>query len=171
MSLLQTTDFCAVFGARGMAGSAISRALSRQGYTQQLLPSRQELDLLDRSAVDQWMQQQRPDLGALAAKTLVELPEPEGALATGVIKPMDEDFGGNGGVGEVILYPNASWERDIMSLDATNGLYHATVEVTEIVGDDDEKNEIKYKLRFLMFRPDLAELEMGAAQGAGLGGR
>ena len=117
------------------------------------------------------MQQQRPDLGALAAKTLVELPEPEGTLATGFIKPMDEDFGGNGGVGEVILYPNASWERDIMSLDATNGLYHATVEVTEIVGDDDEKNEIKYKLRFLMFRPDLAELEMGGAQGAGLGGR
>ena len=29
----------------------------------------------------------------------------------------------------------------------------------------------EYQLRFLMFRPDLAELEMGGAQGAGLGGR
>ena len=118
------------------------------------------------------MQQQRPDLGALAAKTLVELPEPEGTLATGLIEPIDEDFGGNGGVGEVVLYPNASWQRDIMSLDATNGLYNATVKVTEIVGDDDEKSEsIEYQLRFLMFRPDLAELEMGGAQGAELGGR
>ena len=67
MSLLQTSDRCAVFGARGMAGSAISRALTKQGYNNQLLPSRQELDLLDRSAVNQWMQQQRPDVVVLAA--------------------------------------------------------------------------------------------------------
>ena len=60
------------------------------------------------------MQQQRPDLGALAAKTLVELPEPDGTLATGLSEPMDEDFGGNGG-GEFTLYPDARWQRDIMS--------------------------------------------------------
>ena len=113
------------------------------------------------------MQQQRPDLGALAAKTLVELPEPEGTLTTGLAAPMDEDFGGNGG-GEYTLYPNASWQRDIMSLDATNGLYQATVTVKEQVGGGETT---EYQIRFLMFRPDLAELEMGGAQGAGLGGR
>ena len=113
------------------------------------------------------MQQQRPDMGALAAKTLVELPEPDGTLATGLTEPLDEDFGGNGG-GEFTLYPDARWQRDIMSLDATNGLYQATVTVYEQVGDGENT---EYQLRFLMFRPDLAELEMGGAQGAGLGGR
>ena len=113
------------------------------------------------------MQQQRPDMGALAAKTLVELPEPDGTLATGLTEPMDEDFGGNGG-GEFTLYPDARWQRDIMSLDATNGLYQATVTVEEQVGGGENT---EYQLRFLMFRPDLAELEMGGAQGAGLGGR
>ena len=41
-----------------MAGSAISRALARKGYQDQLQPSRQELDLLDGVAVDQWMARQ-----------------------------------------------------------------------------------------------------------------
>ena len=113
------------------------------------------------------MQQQRPDMGALAAKTLVELPEPDGTLATGLTEPMDEDFGGNGG-NKHSLYPDASWQRDIMSLDATNGLYQATITIEEQVEDSET---IEYQLRFLMFRPDLAELEMGAAQGAGFGGR
>ena len=113
------------------------------------------------------MQQQRPDMGALAAKTLVELPEPDGTLATGLTEPLDEDFGGNGG-GEFTLYPDARWQRDIMSLDATNGLYQATVTIEEQVGGGENT---EYQLRFLMFRPDLAELEMGGAQGAGLGGR
>ena len=113
------------------------------------------------------MQQQRPDMGALAAKTLVELPEPDGTLATGLTEPLDEDFGGNGG-GEFTLYPDARWQRDIMSLDATNGLYQATITIEEQVGGGENT---EYQLRFLMFRPDLAELEMGGAQGAGLGGR
>jgi len=113
------------------------------------------------------MQQQRPDMGALAAKTLVELPEPDGTLATGLTEPLDEDFGGNGG-GEFTLYPDARWQRDIMSLDATNGLYQTTITIEEQVGGGENT---EYQLRFLMFRPDLAELEMGGAQGAGLGGR
>ena len=113
------------------------------------------------------MQQQRPDMGALAAKTLVELPEPDGTLATGLTEPLDEDFGGNGG-GQFTLYPDARWQRDIMSLDATNGLYQATITIEELVGGGENT---EYQLRFLMFRPDLAELEMGGAQGAGLGGR
>ena len=36
MSLITSNDRFAIFGARGMAGSAISRALDRAGYNQQL---------------------------------------------------------------------------------------------------------------------------------------
>ena len=67
MSLLQSSDCCAVFGARGMAGSAIARALKRHGYERQLLPSHRDLDCLDRDAVERWMQQHRPDVVVLAA--------------------------------------------------------------------------------------------------------
>ena len=90
------------------------------------------------------MQQQRPDMGALAAKTLVVLPEPDGTLATGLTEPLDEDFGGNGG-GEFTLYPDARWQRDIMSLDATNGLYQATITIEEQVGGGENT---EYQLRF-----------------------
>ena len=60
MSLITTNDRFAIFGARGMAGSAISRALERAGYFQQLKPSRQELDLLDSQAVQQWFSEHQP---------------------------------------------------------------------------------------------------------------
>ena len=50
MTLITPTDRIAVFGAFGMAGSAISRALERAGSQQQLTPSRAELDLLDPQA-------------------------------------------------------------------------------------------------------------------------
>ena len=52
--LITPSDRFAIFGARGMAGSAISRALDRVGYQQQLKPSRAELDLLDPLAVQHW---------------------------------------------------------------------------------------------------------------------
>ena len=55
MTLITPSDRFAIFGARGMAGSAISRALDRAGYNQQLKPSRQKLDLLDPLAVQQWL--------------------------------------------------------------------------------------------------------------------
>ena len=67
MSLITTSDLFAIFGARGMAGSAISRALDRAGYQQQLKPSRQELDLLDPAAVQQWFAEHQPDVVVLAA--------------------------------------------------------------------------------------------------------
>ena len=67
MSLITTSDHFAIFGARGMAGSAISRALDRAGYQQQLKPSRQELDLLDPAAVQQWFAEHQPDVVVLAA--------------------------------------------------------------------------------------------------------
>ena len=67
MSLITSSDRFAIFGSRGMAGSAISRALDRAGYNQQLKPSRQELDLLDLLAVQQWFSENKPTVVVLAA--------------------------------------------------------------------------------------------------------
>ncbi|MGC6482610.1 MAG: GDP-L-fucose synthase family protein [Synechococcus sp.] len=67
MSLITTNDRFAIFGARGMAGSAISRALERSGYHQQFKPSRAELDLLDPLAVQQWFNEHQPTVVVLAA--------------------------------------------------------------------------------------------------------
>ena len=67
MSLINPSDRFAIFGARGMAGSAISRALERFGYQQQLKPSRDELDLLDPAAVQRWFSEHKPTVVVLAA--------------------------------------------------------------------------------------------------------
>ena len=67
MTLITPSDRFAIFGARGMAGSAISRALDSAGYQQLLKPSRQELDLLDLSAVQQWFSDNKPTIVVLAA--------------------------------------------------------------------------------------------------------
>ena len=50
-SLITPSARDAIFGACGMAGSAISRALNRAGYHQQLTPSRPQVDLLGPQAV------------------------------------------------------------------------------------------------------------------------
>ena len=50
-----------------MAGSAISRALNRAGYHQQLTPSRQDVDLLDPQAVQKWFAEPKPSVVVLAA--------------------------------------------------------------------------------------------------------
>ena len=74
--LIQPNDRFFVAGARGMAGSAIVRALRHKGYgdTNQggvlLTPNRQELNLLDDAAVHNWMTEQRPDVVVLAAATV-----------------------------------------------------------------------------------------------------
>ncbi|MBV2350327.1 GDP-L-fucose synthase [Synechococcus sp. HK05] len=66
-ALLRPSDTVFVAGSRGMAGQAISRALSRRGYDRQLLVGRDQLDLLDGGAVERWFAQQRPDVVVLAA--------------------------------------------------------------------------------------------------------
>ena len=67
MSLITTSARFAIFGACGMAGSAISRAMGRAGYIHQLKPTRQELDLLDPDAVQQWFAEHQPNVVVLAA--------------------------------------------------------------------------------------------------------
>ncbi len=62
-----------VAGARGMAGSAICRALQDKGYGDQvkggdlLTPTRHDLDLLDCEAVKAWYGKHKPDVVILAA--------------------------------------------------------------------------------------------------------
>ena len=66
-SLLQASDRIFVAGHRGMAGSAICRALNRRGYDQLLTAEREALDLLDPEAVQRWFAQNKPDVVVLAA--------------------------------------------------------------------------------------------------------
>jgi GDP-L-fucose synthase len=56
-----------VAGHRGLVGSAIHRALERQGYRRLLLRTRAELDLMDRAAVERFFEQERPQYVFLAA--------------------------------------------------------------------------------------------------------
>lgn len=56
-----------VAGHRGLAGSAIVRALRNQGYGNLLLKAHAELDLTDQGAVEAFFAQERPDYVFLAA--------------------------------------------------------------------------------------------------------
>ena len=56
-----------VAGHRGMVGSAIVRRLQAGGYTNLLLRTRAELDLLDQRAVHGFLAEQRPDYLFIAA--------------------------------------------------------------------------------------------------------
>ena len=66
-SLITPSDRIFVAGHRGMAGSAICRALERTGYHQLLTASRSELDLLDGPAVEAWFAKHKPSVVVLAA--------------------------------------------------------------------------------------------------------
>ena len=72
-SLIKADDRFLVAGARGMAGSAICRALQEKGYGDEakggalLIPNRQELELLDGEAVKAWYKDNKPDVVVLAA--------------------------------------------------------------------------------------------------------
>ena len=72
-SLITPADRIFVAGARGMAGSAICRALQAKGYGDPanggalLIPTRQELDLLDGGAVQFWYEANKPTVVVLAA--------------------------------------------------------------------------------------------------------
>ena len=72
-ALITPADRIFVAGHRGMAGSAICRALQRAGYGDAsvggalLTASRDELDLLDEAAVQRWFAQHKPTVVVLAA--------------------------------------------------------------------------------------------------------
>ena len=65
--LINQGDRFFVAGHRGMAGSAICRALQRSGYDNLLTAGRDELDLLDLQAVQHWFAEHKPTVVVLAA--------------------------------------------------------------------------------------------------------
>lgn len=56
-----------VAGARGLVGSAVVRLLQAQGYANLLIPTHQELDLLDQSAVREFFKKEQPEYVILLA--------------------------------------------------------------------------------------------------------
>ena len=59
-----------VAGHRGLVGSAILRALAKDGFRQVLTASRDQLDLRDQAAVNYWFRANRPDYVYLVAGTV-----------------------------------------------------------------------------------------------------
>jgi GDP-L-fucose synthase len=80
--LITPADRIFVAGHRGMAGSAIVRALQRAGYTQILSATRQELDLEDSAAVLHWFATHQPTVVVLAAAKV-------GGIAANSSEPAD----------------------------------------------------------------------------------
>ena len=66
-ALITPADRIFVAGHRGMAGSAICRALQRAGYSNLVTASRAELDLEDGPAVQRWFAEHKPTVVVLAA--------------------------------------------------------------------------------------------------------
>lgn len=64
---MRLTDKIYVAGHRGMVGSAICRALKKAGYTNVVVRTHRELDLLDSRAVREFYQQEKPDVAIIAA--------------------------------------------------------------------------------------------------------
>lgn len=64
---MNSTDRIYIAGHRGLVGSAIVRALEARGFTNLLLRTRQELDLLDQAAVHRFFAEERPQHVFLAA--------------------------------------------------------------------------------------------------------
>ena len=64
--LIVPDDRIFVAGHRGMAGSAICRALKGMGYTQLLAAGRDELDLLDPGSVNRWFAEHKPTVVVLS---------------------------------------------------------------------------------------------------------
>src|ERR1700681_1839677 len=56
-----------VAGHRGLAGSAIVRSLQRQGFGNLLLRTREQLDLTNQAAVNDFFNQERPEYLFMAA--------------------------------------------------------------------------------------------------------
>jgi GDP-L-fucose synthase len=56
-----------IAGHRGMVGSSIMRNLQRKGYRNLVTRTRQELDLLDQQAVQEFLREQKPDYIFIAA--------------------------------------------------------------------------------------------------------
>src|ERR1700722_18904428 len=59
-----------VAGHRGLVGSALTRALEREGFATVLTATREQLDLRDQAAVNSWFRANRPQYVFLVAGTV-----------------------------------------------------------------------------------------------------
>ena len=66
-TLIKPSNKIYVAGHRGMAGSAICRALSKAGYSNLLTSPRADLNLLNEAAVKDWFEINKPDVVVVAA--------------------------------------------------------------------------------------------------------
>ena len=67
---MQKSDAVFVAGHRGLVGSAIVRRLQAEGFDNLLLATRQELDLRNQGAVNDWFRAHRPEYVFLVAGTV-----------------------------------------------------------------------------------------------------
>lgn len=65
--MMKKTDKIFVAGHRGLVGSAIVRKLEAEGYKNLILRSREQLDLMDKTAVDKFFSSHKPRYVILAA--------------------------------------------------------------------------------------------------------
>ena len=66
-NLMDKDDSIFIAGHRGLVGSAILRRLEAEGFTRLLTRARSELDLTDRSAVDEFFVREKPAIVVVAA--------------------------------------------------------------------------------------------------------
>src|SRR5213596_3194185 len=59
-----------VAGHRGLVGAAVMRALETDGYTNVLTAGREQVDLRDQAAVNNWFRANRPEYVYLVAGTV-----------------------------------------------------------------------------------------------------
>ena len=64
---MNVSDKIYVAGHRGMVGSAVCRALAKQGYVNVVTRTHKELDLLDPAAVRAFYEAEKPDVAVIAA--------------------------------------------------------------------------------------------------------
>ena len=62
-----------IAGHRGMVGSAIVRELNRQGYTNLITRTHEELDLCRQDAVEDFFSKEKPEYVFLAAAKVLSL--------------------------------------------------------------------------------------------------
>ena len=67
MLLINKKDSIFLAGHKGMVGSAIKRSLLKKGYSNLLIPSRDELDLTNFELVKNWFHKHKPNVVILAA--------------------------------------------------------------------------------------------------------
>ena len=92
-----------VAGHRGMVGSAIVRELKRQGYTNIITKTHQELDLTDQRAVNDFFEKEKPEYVFLAASKV-------GGIVANSTAPAD------------FMYENMMLEMNVINAAWKNGV-------------------------------------------------